>query len=592
MQFIKTALRLVVFFLPVFSYGQSSSLPGGSKFRQLADRMDIKLMNDPYIGFNSNHPILRKDLMEAIQQYYGREALNDGGTVLITTGPEDSSGRFSVTIDTLRQGHGERAGLFTAIDRYSMSRALMNNSEWYNGDKGRFKSKKSWWNTFYNTPADFFQVDKKDFFLAVNPVIQEQQSKEKGSGERVFLNSRGLTLRGLIAGRVGFDFYLTENQERTPLFVRDWVQGHKAVPGMGFYKSFKGTAYDYIDGRGSVYFTAAKFIRFQFGYDKNFIGNGYRSLFLSDFANSNLFFKINTRIWKLDYQNLFMELIPQFIKQGDELLPRKYAASHHLSVQATKWLNLGLFETVIFGRKDHFDFTYLNPVIFLRLAEQQAGSPDNALVGFDIKANIAKRVQLYSQLLLDEFKLDELKSGKGWWGNKFGVQAGAKYIDAFAVKNLDLQGEVNVVRPFTYTHSDGVANYTHYNQPLAHPLGANFAEMIGIINYQPFKKWYAQVKLIAFRQGIDTADKNYGANIFLPYTTRSMDYGNRIGSGVKSTGINTALWIGYELKENLFLDASLLYRRQQVDDLPELSPRTTLFTLGIRMNMARRVYDY
>ena len=54
---------------------------------------------------------------------------------------------------------------------------------------------------------------------------------------------------------------------------------------------------------------------------------------------------------------------------------------------------------------------------------------------------------------------------------------GGKYFDAFTVKNLDLQGEMNMVRPYTYTHYDSTANYTHYNQPLAHPLGAGFAEV-------------------------------------------------------------------------------------------------------------------
>jgi hypothetical protein len=65
-----------------------------------------------------------------------------------------------------------------------------------------------------------------------------------------------------------------------------------------------------------------------------------------------------------------------------------------------------------------------------------------------------------------------------------GLQLGAKYINALGIKNLDLQLEYNRVRPFTYSHRDSVANYTHYNQPMAHPLGANFSETIGycIIN--------------------------------------------------------------------------------------------------------------
>ena len=38
--------------------------------------------------------------------------------------------------------------------------------------------------------------------------------------------------------------------------------------------------------------------------------------------------------------------------------------------------------------------------------------------------------------------LSEVKAGNGWWGNKYGLQLGAKYIDAFSIKNLDLQLEI------------------------------------------------------------------------------------------------------------------------------------------------------
>ena len=91
-------------------------------------------------------------------------------------------------------------------------------------------------------------------------------------------------------------------------------------------------AYDYFDARGYITFNATKYIDIQFGYDKNFIGNGYRSLFLSDCGNSYLFLKLNTRIWKFNYQNLFMELMPQFQKSGDNLLDQeicRHASPEH-----------------------------------------------------------------------------------------------------------------------------------------------------------------------------------------------------------------------------------------------------------------------
>ena len=438
------------------------------------------------------------------------------------------------------------------------------------------------------------EVNVKDFFLAVNPIIQINQAIEPGYDQAIFLNTRGATARGMIAGRLGFSTTITDNQERGPQFFQQYVTGAKAVPGVGFYKSFKGTGVDYFDARGYIAFNAAKYIDIQFGYDKNFIGNGYRSLFLSDWGNSNLFLKLNTKIWKFNYQNLFMELMPQFDKShGDVLLDRKYAVMHHLSMNVTKWLNVGVFESIIFGRKNHFDFQYLNPIIFLRHIEGSVGSPDNALVGGDFKANIAHHIQLYGQLLLDEFVLTKIKNDPGWWGNKFGMQAGIKYVDAFNIPNLDLQFEYNRVRPYTYSHNDSVSNYTHYNQPLGHPLGANFQEMIAILNYQPATRLYLLAKLIYYKKGLDSSNYNAGGDIFRLDTDRfNIDEGYKVSGGNMVTCLNALVQVSYELRENLYLDLSYQYRNYKfVNDATQKST-TSLVTAGIRLNIAKRDYDF
>jgi hypothetical protein len=567
MQFKKTLASLLVFIMPFWSKAQSSNLPQGTKHAQIVDRLEILLQQHGSFNFSAQKPIARKAAVELAE-----------------------------TADSLdKQFPFDYHYHLSLVDKYNLQSLLMNNSEWVTGNKIFFTSKQPLFNALYKTKADFFSVQEPNFFMAVNPVIQQIQSIETGNSQRIFLNSKGLTARGVIGNKVGFDFYLTDNQERTPQFVQQRVDQFLAVPGAGFYKPFKQTGYDYFDARGSVYAGAGKHFTFQFGYDKNFIGNGYRSLLLSDFANNYLFFKINTRIWKLNYTNWFMELFPQNKNNpGNVLLPRKYAAVHRLSINATPWLNIGLLEAIVFGRPSLFDFSYLNPIIFLRSIEQQNGSPDNALIGLDYKINIAKEGQLYGQLLIDEFSLKEIKDRKGWWGNKFGWQMGGKIINLLNVKNLDLQGEVNIVRPFTYSHSDIVANYTHYNQPLAHPLGANFSEVIGILNYQPKPKITTQLKLVVFTQGQDTANSNYGSNIFLANTTRTEEYNNKIGNIVKGNGINASVYVGYELKENLFIDFSAMVRKYETNNLllPNFNKTSTLLSLGIRMNMFRRMYDY
>jgi hypothetical protein len=553
MKFQYISLFVILLLASEMLSAQSNYIPQGSKEYILLDRLEIKAQKDTVLNFSHIKPFNRKWWVNRLE---------------------------AIRADSIPVN-------LTSIDKYNIDRALLNNLEWVSTDKTEFKSKKSLWNTFFKTPANMVEVDQTDFYLSVNPVLQLSYGGESNYDDPVMLNARGIVARGMVGRKVGFYTYLVENQERGPQQYRDFVAKYRAVPGAGFYKSFKTTGYDYFDARGGISFNIAKYIDFQFGYDKQFLGNGYRSMFLSDFTNNYLYMNLNLRVWRLNYVAKTMQLTSQYERgSSDSIFPKKYAAIHHISFNAPKWLTIGLFEGIVFGRLNDFEFAYLNPIIFLRPVEQNMGSGDNAFVGVDFKANIAKRWQLYGQVNFDEFVLKEMRAGDGWWANKWSLQLGGKYIDAFGVKNLDLQAETNFIRPFTYSHNDSIANYTHYNQPLAHPTLSNVQEFIGIARYQPAPKWYVQGKLIAWQQGSDTASKNFGNNIFLDSDTRPGDYGYNFGSAVKKNGMNGSLWVAYEWKENFFIEGNLMMRKFTGSDT-----RTTA-TLGIRWNMARREYDY
>lgn len=560
MQFKKSLLRLALILLPATGWSQTTFLPRGDKQEIILDRLEIKAQRDSVLNFSKTQPRSREAYADVVRAYL------DG----------DSS------ISNL-----------TEVDKYYMESLLKNNIEWLPEDQHeRYQSKKSIWNTFYKYPAGLYETHSKDFDLVVNPMLNIGLMKETGNDQSLFYNSRGVSFRGRIAKKIGFAGSIADNQERYPAYVQDWTTNRQAVPGAGYYKNFKDAGgVDYFDARAYVTAGITKYIDVTFGFDKNFIGSGQRSLFLSDFSNNALFLKLNTRIGRFNYQNLFMELHHAYHRGGDELQGKKYAAMHHLDVNITKWLNVGVFEGVIFGRANRFEFGYLVPVIFLRSVERNNGSADNSVVGMDFKANVAKTAQVYGQLLLDEFKLSEVTGGNGWWANKFGYQLGAKYIDAFTVKNLDLQLEWNRVRPFTYSHYDSIANYSHYNQPLAHPLMANFNEFIGVLRYRPLPKWMIEGRAMFYTQGLDsTSNENFGSNLFLPNGSgRSSDYGYTVGGGWNSDAAQANLLVSYELKENLFIDANLLLRKQRYQAPPSKPTQSsTVFSLGVRWNMARR----
>lgn len=576
MQYKQSAVVLLLLFCSVLSFSQTTTyLPQDARENYLLERLEIKAGRDSVLNFSKTKPFSRRQFIPVIERYY-RDAMP-------VSGPPE----VPLTLDTIIYDRSERASRMTAVDVYNAKLALQKNNEF---STLKFESRKPVLGTFYKTPANALEVNQPDFYLSVNPVFQYIVGKERNSNQHLFLNTRGILVRGLIANKIGFTAYATENQERNPLYVQEWVNERRAVPGVGYFKNFKGTGYDYFDARGTVTFNAAKFIDISFGYDKNFIGNGHRSLFLSDFSNNALFLRLNTRVWKLNYQNLFMELVHAHPRTGgDPYLNKKYTAIHHLDLAVTKWLNIGLFEAITFGRPNRFEFGYLNPVIFYRSAEQQNGSFDNAMTGLDLKANVARKFQFYGQLLLDELKFSELNTK--WWGNKFGFQFGGKYIDAFGIKNLDLQAEWNRVRPFTYSHYDSVANYTHDNQPLAHPLGANFNEVLGNLRYQFAPRWLFQARAIYYKQGKDTSAANFGSNIFLPNRFRTADYGYEIGGGALAKVGYASFLLSYELRPNLFLETNAVVRKQNAY-LTVGARNTLVIYAGIRWNMHRREFEF
>lgn len=457
---------------------------------------------------------------------------------------------------------------------------------------------------FYRNQTDFYHINNPDFTLRVNPVLLLQAGKDNDLGGLRYVNTRGVQIEGTIDQRLGFYTFLTDNQEAVPGYVQDRIQrdsspGAPVAPHEGYTKAFKssGTAYDFFTARGGITYAATKHINVQLAHDRNFIGNGYRSLILSDYSAPYFFVKLNTRIWKFNYQNLFAELTARRSLSGlDSLFPKKYLALHHLSFDVTRNFNVGVFEAEVSGGPGRgLELQYLNPLIFYRAVEQQVGSKDNALLGLDFKWNIKHRGQLYGQVVLDEFKLSEIRSGNGWWANKQAVQLGGKLLNVAGVSNLDLQVEFNFIRPYTYQHTSAYTDYQHYQQPLAHPMGANLTEILGVLSYQPLLRLMLVGKAFYTVQGLDYGldaegrPINYGGNPLLPYDPHPMDFGNRTGQGNKSRLLHLDFTATYQPRLNLFVDAKLIGRNQRSQD----PTRNEVYaSLALRWNIAQRLHEF
>lgn len=501
----------------------------------------------------------------------------------------------------------QASGAFTsAADRFNFQYFKNDNWEWL--DSGQQVVQKPILKHFYKTPSDFFYVSEKDFDLHVNPVIYTGAGRDSRLAEMLFINTRGAEVRGVVDGKVGFYAFVSENQVRLPAYVSDYVNDttahHPVIPHEGFWKVYKDNkGYDFLQARGHISFEATRHINLQFGHDRFFTGNGYRSLILSDFAPPAWFIKGNVQVWKLNYLFSTFQMTgdvrggPGGLRSVAGGYPQKFVAYHHLHLNIGKRLTLGVFESVVFNANDStgrspLRLDYLNPVIFFRAIEQQNGSSDNVLLGMDVKWNARKGLQLYGQFVLDELIIENLRAGNGWWGNKFAIQAGARYTDAFGLSNLDLQAEFNLVRPYTYSHNTLYGSYSHYRQSLAHPLGANLHEVAGIIRYQPVGRLFITAKLVHTVTGRDNNSSiNFGGDILKDSRTREQDFGNRVAQGFKNTIVFGTITTSYQIAHNLFAEAQLILRNSN-SEFSYFHNNSTITSLALRWNIPQRLYEF
>lgn len=454
------------------------------------------------------------------------------------------------------------------------------------------------WNTFYKTPAHFYEVDVKDFYLRVNPMIHLAVGHDAEEGVTTFYNQRGLSLRGGVGENVFFQTSFYDSQVRYANYINQYTDSVGVVPGVASYKDYNSSLLNVTDGRDFLLATAyvgvnfGKYIGLQLGHNQFFIGDGIRSLLLSDYSTPFFSLKFNTRIWKFHYQNIFAEISADnfmSVSGYSEAVPKKYMAAHYLSFKPNKTLTLGLFESVVFDRPgNHFELQYLNPIILYRTVEGWIGSPDNVLLGFNSRLDIKKTASVYGQFILDDISISNILDGHmDWWGNKFGYQLGAKYINAFGIPFLDAQVEWNQVRPYTYSHYDSQSNYSNYKQTLAHPLGANFNEWIFAVRYQVTPRLLLQSTLHLMDTGEDMDSISYGGNVIIPNTQRPGDYGHHIGQGIET---NISYWSSsaqFEISPGVFIDARVILRNK-TSASPERNLKTSLFQFGVRYNMAWR----
>ena len=458
--------------------------------------------------------------------------------------------------------------------------------------------KRSWlYRVFFYQHA--IDIKNKDYTFYFDYITDLKLGRDFSNGTSTNLNTRGYQAGGTIGSK--FFFYTSgfENQGKFSNYEQKYINAVKVVPGQAPDRSLIGQSTiknnsDWSYVTSMVGYIPNKTFSIELGQDKTFIGDGYRSVLLSDYASNYPLLRLKVDLGKLQYMAMWAYLDDQNAPTFDQNKSgpsnrRKWAAFHYFDWNINNRLSAGFFNALIAaetddaGNRHGFDVNYINPVLFLQSLGPSGTIPDHTLLGFNGKYKVLDRTTVYGQLLFDQSVTNNT-------GSRAAYQLGFRGFDLFKVNSLNYLFEYNTAAPYTYSNQNPIVSYTDFSEPLAHPFGANFQEWLGIMNYT-IGRFNFQGEAIYSKYGLNANNINYGKDI------NKADNALIPGGGITTAqGLATSLkyiegTVSYVLnpKYNLRIELGGLYR-EETNSLAVTN--TTLLTISLKSSFRNLYHDF
>lgn len=459
-------------------------------------------------------------------------------------------------------------------------------------------SKRSWINHVLFS-GHVVEVKNKEYTFYMDYFTDIGIGREFNDGRTTNINTRGYQIGGTIGSK--FFFYTSgfENQGKFANYYEAYITKTGMVPSQSYDRTSNGNSQvkgsrDWSYVTAMIGFAPSEHMNIALGQDKLFIGDGYRSILLSDYSSTYPLLRFSFDIGKhIQYTAAWAYMDNQLAHRFDENpsgpnYRRTWAAFHYIDWNITNRASLGFFNALVAaeaddnGNRHGFDVNYINPIFLLRTLGP-GGIPDHTLTGFNAKYKVLDKTTIYGQIMLDQ-------TAPGSTGPRNAFQLGLRGADLFKVKSFNYLFEYNTATPYTYSNQYPIVNYAQLNEPLAHPLGANFKEVLGILNYS-IGKFDLQGQLNYAKYGLNTATVNYGQDIRLADNAMLPPANTGTGQGISTTLKYAEGTVAYVLnpKYNLRVELGAVLR-QETNALTDT--KTALITFGLRTTFRNLYHDF
>ncbi|MFD1553786.1 hypothetical protein DNU06_09645 [Putridiphycobacter roseus] len=433
-----------------------------------------------------------------------------------------------------------------------------------------------------------------DYSCTVDPILDlnlgyENNSQQIENGLKTW-NTRGVNIKAKFFNKFAFETAIYETQASLLNYQAQYVDAHgefypngnsykqqnAIIPSYARTKPFKETGYDFAFATGYFSYTPTTWLNIQAGNGNQFIGNGYRSLLLSNFTVNYPYIKPEFSLFKgrLQYTLIYASLqnlyrLP-YSNSPEANYEKKMSTTHFVNFALNKNIQIGFFEGNIWNRTDSLGTKKLkaasfNPILGVNSLLVEDNNY-NSIGGININARY-KKSMIYGQLLLDHSSIA-------------GTQIGLKFYHVMT-QNLHLQFEFNQTKENAYTANNKRLNYSHSNLPLAHPYESGFKELIGILDYN-WKRIYLQAKFIYAEKASISNTESLPTILLANNQIQDIDQENTW---------HQQLEVGYRFNKKYNLE--LFFGNLLRISTDKQGEKTTNFTyFGVRTNLNPKQFDW
>lgn len=434
-------------------------------------------------------------------------------------------------------------------------------------------------------------LKREKFHLKISPILNMAYGRDLSdtNSRALFQNTKGVHVECDILKNFSFSTSLYENQGRFTQYETGYYQSigelypstdttfntqNAMIPGGARTKPFKGDGFDYAFAVGYFVYQPFKWARITAGNNAMFVGDGHRSILLSDNHSNAPYFRFDFKIspkWSYTYARARnMNLVRKIATSSAEAYYEPKGLSiNYLTFKPSNKISISLFESGQWNRTDSTGTTrsahplFYNPIP--GVSQFIVGKDElSSLIGLNFSAQVADKHRVYAQLGMYEFD-----------GDKIATQIGYRGYDFFGMKDFMFQLEYNYVSSDMYKGTNRRLNYTNYNLSLGPIKGTGYNEILVRTNYT-IKRVYIEAELDYYilkdHRSLALHPIEIGQNSF----TGSVFYSN--------------LELGYRFnrKMNLSIFGSWTYRSSSEAG----QQNTNMFQVGLKTGFINHYKDF